>query len=219
MRGPFVEITNGTITPAHLNSIDSTFYVDPDGQPWMIFVNEWPNFEDKIGKMAVAKLSDDLTCLISEPIDLFKASEPKWTGGRNVTDGCFMYTTKKGSLLMIWSNFDDHGYAVGIAKSTNNKIDGKWIHEDKALYSKSMNTKYDGGHGMIFTDTDGQKYLCIHTPTRHAKKEEKFLHLFRLSKKTIHLYVCFDKSISVTQKPCHRMITAAGFSLFSFMRM
>lgn len=162
--GPFVEITNGPATPADSFAIDATLYVDPEGKPWMFFVNEWPNFEDKIGKMSVARLSDDLTHLISDPIDLFRADDPKWTGGRNVTDGCFMYTTAAGSLIMTWSNFDDHGYAVGIARSENGKPDGKWIHEEKTLYSKAMGTKYDGGHGMIFTDTDGQKYLCLHMP-------------------------------------------------------
>ena len=162
--GPFTEITNGTITPPDWHCIDSTFYIDSKGQPWMVFVHEWPNFEDKIGKMAVAKLSDDLTHLISEPKDIFRADDAPWAGGRGVTDGCFLYTTKKGSLLMIWSNFDSHGYAVGIARSKNGRPDGEWEQEEKLLYSKSMGWEYDGGHGMIFQDTDGKKYLCIHAP-------------------------------------------------------
>lgn len=65
---------------------------------------------------------------------------------------------------MIWSNFDNYGYAVGIARSKNGKPDGEWEQEEKPLYSKSMGLQYDGGHGMIFQDTDGKKYLCIHTP-------------------------------------------------------
>jgi hypothetical protein len=27
-----------------------------------------------------------------------------------------------------------------------------------------MGVKYDGGHGMLFYDTDGQMYLSIHSP-------------------------------------------------------
>ena len=171
--GPFVEITDGTITPTEWDCIDSTLYVDPDGQPWMIFVHEWTRTDDKIGRMAVAKLSHDLTRLISEPSDIFRADDPKWSGGRNVTDGCFMYTTEKGSLLMIWSNFCDDGYCVGIARSENGKVDGRWIHEEKLLFSRSTTGVYDGGHAMRFTDTDGTKYLCLHTPNTPPDEREE----------------------------------------------
>ena len=162
--GPFVEITNGTITPPCWDAIDSTLYVDPDGQPWMVFVHEWTCTEDNVGLMAVAKLSDDLTHLISEPVDLFRADEPEWTNDR-VTDGCFMYTTEDNKLLMLWSNFDaDHNYTVCIAHSENGKIDGKWIHEKEPMFSIKTTKKFDGGHGMIFTALDGKKYLCVHSP-------------------------------------------------------
>jgi len=96
--GPFVEITNGHVTPAEWDSIDGTFYVDPDGQPWMIFVHEWVSTSDKVGRMAAAKLSDDLTHFISEPIELFRADDPSWAKS-GVTDGCWMYRTSDGQLL------------------------------------------------------------------------------------------------------------------------
>lgn len=162
--GPFREITDGQITPHDWDAIDGTLYVDPQGQPWLVFVHEWTSTDDGIGRFACAKLSDDLTHLISEPVEMFRADDPSWTNQR-VTDGCWMYTTKSGSLLMIWSNFEDSGYAVGIARSENGKVDGKWIQEDKLLYSKSLGGVYDGGHGMIFTDkASGQMYLSIHSP-------------------------------------------------------
>ncbi len=162
--GPFVEITDGPITPATWDAIDGTFYVDRDGQPWMIFVHEWTSTDDGIGRMAAAKLSDDLTHFISEPIELFRADTSPWTK-RNVTDGCWMYECSDGELIMIWSNFDANGgYAVGIARSDNGKVDGNWTHDYTTLYSKSLSGTYDGGHGMIFVDTDGQMYLSIHSP-------------------------------------------------------
>ena len=161
--GPFVEITNGHLTPSDWDCIDATFYVDPDGQPWMVFVHEWTSTEDKVGRMAIAKLSDDLTHFISEPVEIFRADDPAWTDS-NVTDGCWMYTTSEGKLLMIWSNFCSEGYCVGIAHPDNNKIDGNWIQEDTLLYSKSSTGVYDGGHGMIFTGLDGITYLSIHSP-------------------------------------------------------
>ena len=162
--GPFVEITNGHITQSDRDCIDGTLYVDKDGQPWLVFVHEWTSTDDKIGRMDVAKLSDDLTHFISEPVELFRADDPSWSD-HCVTDGCFLYETKDGGLIMIWSNFDrEHNYCVGIAKSENGKVDGKWIQQDELLFSKAYTGIYDGGHGMIFTDSDSTKYLCVHSP-------------------------------------------------------
>lgn len=161
--GPFAEITNGHITPHDWDSIDGTFYLDENGQPWMVFVHEWVSTDDNVGRMAVAKLSDDLTHFISEPIELFRADAPVWA--RNgVTDGCFMYKTKDNQLLMLWSNFCEQGYCVGIARSKNGKIDGEWVQDDNLLFSREISGQYDGGHGMIFTDFNGQMYLSIHSP-------------------------------------------------------
>ena len=161
--GPFEEISDGHLTPADWDAIDGTLYVDKEGQPWMVFVHEWTSTDDKIGRMALARLSDDLSSFISEPVELFRADDPSWTD-RMVTDGCFLYDTADGGLLMIWSNFEKDGYCVGIAKSENGKIDGKWIQQDTLLFSKAISGDYDGGHGMIFTDKDGAKYLCLHSP-------------------------------------------------------
>ena len=161
--GPFREITGGHITPKDWDSIDGTFYVDPDGQPWMVFVHEWTSTDDGVGRMAAAKLSEDLTHFISEPVELFRADAPAWTIGK-VTDGCWMYRCEDGQLLMLWSNWDTLGYCVGIARSASGRVDGEWTQDKEMLYSKSMTGQYDGGHGMIFTDTDGQMYLSIHSP-------------------------------------------------------
>ena len=75
-----------------------------------------------------------------------------------------MYKTQDNQLLMLWSNFCEHGYCVAIARSKNGKIDGEWVHDEKLLFSKETFGQYDGGHGMIFTDIDGQRYLSIHSP-------------------------------------------------------
>lgn len=66
---------------------------------------------------------------------------------------------------MIWSNFAKDGYCVGIAESENGKPDGKWIQKDKRLFGKTdANYPFDGGHGMIFANVDGQLYLSMHSP-------------------------------------------------------
>ncbi len=177
--GPFMEITNGHITPADWDAIDGTFYVDEDGQPWMIFVHEWTSTDDKTGRMAAAKLSDDLTHFISEPIELFRADDPEWTD-QKITDGCFMYKSKDEKLLMIWSINWKEGYCEAIARSENGKITGKWVQEKEPFFSKLTTGEYDGGHGMIFKDTDGQIYLAVHspnTPTEETGQNALFIPL------------------------------------------
>ena len=163
--GPFVEISDGHVTPTDWDSIDGTLYVDRDGQPWMVFVHEWTSTDDGIGRMAAAKLSDDLSSFVSEPVELFRADDPAWTN-QAVTDGCYLYDCADGTLLMIWSNFEDAGYCVGIARSDNGRVDGSWSQDTRLLYSKNLTGTYDGGHGMIFEDTDGQLYLSINYTSR-----------------------------------------------------
>jgi len=75
-----------------------------------------------------------------------------------------MYRTAEGELLMVWSNFDKYGYSVAIARSESGNILGTWKHDERQLYSWCYTGEYDGGHGMIFTDTDGQMYLSMHSP-------------------------------------------------------
>ena len=161
--GPFVEITNGHITPKDWDSIDGTFWVDDEGQPWMVFVHEWTSTDDGIGRMAAAKLSSDLTHFLSEPVELFRADDAPWANIQ-VTDGCFLHKTSEGRLLMLWSNSYNDEYRVGIAYSKNGKVDGEWIQAKKPLFTKEIGGKHDGGHGMIFKANDGQSYLAIHSP-------------------------------------------------------
>lgn len=171
--GPFVSITNGQITPSEWDCIDGTLYVDEVGDPWLIFVREWVSAPGNVGTMVIARLSDDLTQLVSEPVEIFRATEPDWTA-HSVTDGCWLYKTEGGELLMLWSNFTSSGYCVAVVKSDNGKIDGNWSHCARLLITKDQLGKYDGGHGMIFTDVDGQMYVAIHSPnTATADRTEK----------------------------------------------
>ena len=156
----------GHITPIDWDAIDGTLYVDGAGKPWMVFVYEWTSTSDGIGRMAYAPLSDDLTYFTAEPQIMFKASDPAWAS-RQVTDGPWMYTCEDGTLLMIWSNMGSSGYAVGVAVSSNGRLDGEWTQMEKALVTGNKTSIYsatEGGHGMLFKDFDGRMYLAIHTP-------------------------------------------------------
>ncbi len=161
--GPFEQIGDGHITPHTRDCIDGTLYIDGEGQPWMVYVNEWTSDEDGIGDMAAAKLSEELDCFISEPIILFQGTDAIWADG-NITDGPCLYRTDNGNLLMLWSNDSINGYAVGIAYSDNGEIDGKWYQQPIPLYEKNLYRDLEGGHPMIFTDLNGRELMVIHSP-------------------------------------------------------
>ena len=42
------------------DTIDGTFYVDEDGQPWKVFAHEWTSMPDKIGGMDGEWIQDGL---------------------------------------------------------------------------------------------------------------------------------------------------------------
>ena len=180
--GPFEEI--GIISPLDWDSIDGTLYIDEENQPWLVFVHEWTSMPepDKIGAISCAKLNNDLSGFISEPKDLFYATDPEWARNR-VTDGPFMYRTDNQKLLMIWSNFSPNGYVVAVASSTNGKVDGEWVQE-RLLFDE------DGGHAMIFKTFEGDVMLALHTPNMlKTKTNIEHLLLLELKEENDMLYL------------------------------
>lgn len=159
--GPFLPFTDDAITPREWEALDGTFYVDKDGNPYIVFCHEWVQVKD--GQVCAMKLTKDLSAPAGEPFVLFTASQPEWmdkTRETFITDGPFIYRTQCGRLLMIWSTFMPSGYVQAVAYSDNGEIDGNWFHE-KPLFEKN------GGHGMIFDAYDGKKYLILHSPNEN----------------------------------------------------
>lgn len=162
--GPFEMITDGHITSSEWNAIDASLYVDENGDPWIIYVREWVTAPNEIGTFEVARLSEDLTKIISEPVEIFKANSSNWAT-KGVTDGCWAYKMKStGSLIMLWSNWDLGGYCVGMARSKSGSILGPWEQISTRLYSSTYSGGYDGGHASIFTDKNGQMMISFHGP-------------------------------------------------------
>ncbi len=159
--GPFLPFTDDAITPHGWRCLDGTFYVDKNGDPYIIFCREWQQVKD--GQICAMKLTKDLSAAAGEPWILFRASEPDWadkTRETFITDGPFMYRTKCGKLMMIWSTFTPKGYVQAVAYSDNGEINGNWLHE-KPLFDEN------GGHGMIFEDNNGVKHLILHSPNEN----------------------------------------------------
>jgi GH43 family beta-xylosidase len=174
--GRFEPLSDSPITPSDWECLDGTLYIE-NGEPWMIFCREWTQVID--GEMYAVKLKKDLSGRDGEPIKLFSSSQAPWTMGAQqtvngekhtvyVTDGPYMYRCGSGELLMLWSCGGKKGYAIGIAKSDNGSITGKWSHSDKMLFEEN------GGHGMIFTALDGKKYVTLHSPNRTPNERPCF---------------------------------------------
>lgn len=177
--GPFEDITNGAISPTSWDCIDGTLYIDKQGKPWLVFVHEWTSMPNKNGSMVAARLSDDFTRLIHEPIHLFYAKDAKWAT-HGVTDGPFLYRLSNGELMMLWSNFSEKGYVVSCMRSKNGEIDGEWV-QDKIIYQRGLSKSClkDGGHAMLFQRHDGQFMMSLHSP-ESDRTEGEYEHLLLL---------------------------------------
>lgn len=162
--GPFKPFSKFVTTPTDWMALDGTLWVE-DGKPYMVFCHEWVQTED--GTTEAAELLPDLSAMASLPQTLFYGSAPDWSTGIEpspgspkgyITDGCFLYRTKTGKLLMIWSSFSNGDYAIGIAESATGSVKGPWRQQEKPLFVKN------GGHGMIFRTLDGALKLVLHQP-------------------------------------------------------
>jgi beta-xylosidase len=175
--GPFKPIRNEAVTPEGWQCLDASLYVDKQGKPWMLFCHEWTQVQD--GQIAAIQLSDDLGEATGPPIILFRASDAPWREDRLgympeqgmtwisgfITDGCYAHRMQDGSLIMLWSNYSRHGYAVGYARSLSGEIQGPWEQEPIPLYVM------DGGHAMLFKRFDGQLMMSFHAPNHpHSAK-------------------------------------------------
>ncbi len=168
--GPFEQVGKSFVTPEDSDCADSTFYVDPEGQPWLAYVHSAA--PDGVGKICVAQLNSNLTALTTSPLEIFRADDSASGMNGNVTDGPYIYTCEDGKLIMLWSNVSDKGYSVGVAECYC--IDGMWRQQQRiALDGNVAGTGYDGGHGMIFTTKDEKIMLATHSPdTADGEKHE-----------------------------------------------
>ncbi len=171
--GPFRPHSDGNVTPAAWECLDGTFYVDPEGKPWMVFCHEWVQAID--GEIWAMRLNEDLSAPAGPPRLLFMASEAEWiVPGRTVqgkpsfvTDGPFMWRTADGTLLMLWAAFSKHGYTQGLARSTNGDVTGEFRQVEPLFLE-------DGGHGMIFRTKEGQLMMTLHSPNTHLEEHPFF---------------------------------------------
>jgi beta-xylosidase len=154
----------GPHPPRNFMTLDGTLYVDPEGQPWMVYAHEWIQVID--GTMEAIRLKEDLSDSVGEPIHLFKASDAPWINAERkpsikqsqyVTDGPQLYRTKTGKLMMLWASYDRDGYVETIARSRSGTLQGPWEQLEPLV-------RGDSGHGMLFKTFGDQWMLVLHHP-------------------------------------------------------
>jgi hypothetical protein len=180
--GPFTVVDPSRPTPPeHLMTLDGTLYVDPSGQPWMVYAHEWLQTID--GTMEAIRLAPDLSGAVGEPVFLFKGSDASRIGEQipggaphqippYVTDGPQVYRTPDGSLLMLWSTYEKNaagrdgtlsgGYVQTCAVSRSGDIRGPW-QQFRPL------VRDDSGHGMLFHTFEGRLMMVLHRPFENAR--------------------------------------------------
>jgi beta-xylosidase len=176
--GVFAPITAGPLTPEDWNCLDGTFYLDEQGTPWLLFSHSVP--EELRGAICAAQLSPDLTKFASKPHVLFYADTAPWSkpipfakeefgvdGDAYFSDGPYLFKDEDGNLCMLWSSWSERGYAMGVSKSADGTLCSEWIHGTEPIFQ-------GGGHGMIFADKNGEKYLTFHAPNETLKEKPVF---------------------------------------------
>lgn len=171
--GPFKPFENKSTLPVDMMTLDATLWVE-DGVPYTVFAHEWVQIKD--GTIEYVRLKDDLSGIVGEPKRLFNASDAVWSVkntdyGCHVTDGPWLYTSKTGKLLMVWSSFSKTGYTVGIARSESGKLAGPWKQQAEPIYAQ------DGGHPMLFKRLDGQLMMSFHSPNKGGLERTKLFEM------------------------------------------
>lgn len=162
--GPFKAFSTDPHTPIDQMALDGTLWVE-DGTPYIVYCHEWVQIDD--GAIEMRPLKKDLSAPTAPPTRLFCASAADWVDKRRtiVTDGCFLYRTKTGKLLMTWSSWSNGKYSIGIAESTTGRLSGPWKHQAEPLFDDNA------GHCMIFRSFDGKLRVVFHCPNDPAGKE------------------------------------------------
>lgn len=163
--GPYRPVSAANYLPADRPTLDGTFWVDADGNPYMVFCGEW--LHNQNGTIEKIRLSKDLSSSEGEPSLMFHASDSPWSRDERdgvvkfnrVTDGPWLFRTGTGRLGMIWTSWVFSDYTMGVAYSESGTLDGPWIHEPEPI------TPPNYGHGMIFTDLNGETLLSAHSHT------------------------------------------------------
>lgn len=187
--GPYRPMRDPVYLPAFKPTLDGTFWVDADGQPYMVYCHEW--LQAGYGTMEKIRLTPDLSGSVGTASLLFSAADAPWSRGDDVpeevaaghrradgtvpnvvTDGPWLFRTQSGRLGMIWTSWIGGDYTMGVAYSQSGTLDGPWQHEPKPL------TPPNYGHGMLFRDWRGRLLCSLHSHEVESGRTVRRPHFF-----------------------------------------
>ena len=162
--GPYRPMQDPAYLPSTQPTLDGTFWVDTDGEPYMVYCGEWlQNWDGTVEKI---RLKPDLSGPTGDGGRvLFRASSSPWSREvvdgvarpNKVTDGPYLFRTGTGRLGMIWTSWVDDVYTQGVVYSESGTLDGPWVHEPEPI------TPPNFGHGMLFQDLNGRWLMSVHS--------------------------------------------------------
>ncbi|MBP5942333.1 glycoside hydrolase family 43 protein [Streptomyces acidiscabies] len=180
--GPFTLLDpSRPTTPEHLMALDGTLYVDPAGQPWMVYAHEWLQTVD--GTMEAIRLTPDLSGTVGDAVHLFRGSDASWLNEQipaglpyrlppYITDGPQLVRAPDGALLMLWSTYEKNvpgadgslsgDYVQTYAVSESGDLTGPWTQRRPLV-------REDSGHGMLFRTFEGELMMILHRPFENAR--------------------------------------------------
>jgi hypothetical protein len=180
--GPYRPMRDETYLPANKSTLDGTFWIDKDQQPYLLYCHEWVQNQD--GTVEKIALKPDLSGITGPGQVLFRASDSPWsrenprTGParpNKVTDGPWVFRTQTGRLGMLWTSWIYDVYTQGVAYSASGTLAGPWRQEPNPI------TPPNYGHGMLFRTFEGKDLLVLHSHQDIKGDYHRVPHLFAVN--------------------------------------
>ena len=170
--GPFVDVHNGPMFDFGYAAIDGHVFIDDDKTAYFYYSRDCSeNVVNGVhtSQLYVAKLNDDLTQIISEPVFLFGATEafeckhvdPNWRWNEGP------YMLKKDGVYYL--NYSGNCYATKeycICLATSDRPDGGFKKVGAILTYEAVASDFSGpGHNAFFVDKEGKLKTSFHIHT------------------------------------------------------
>jgi hypothetical protein len=168
-RGPFLAAPNGANrphTPPDFVSLGGALWVEGD-LTYLAYVHDWTQLVD--ANIEAVRLKADLSASVEDAFYLFKASDASWLPRQTAASRepryypagpPYLYRTRKGSLVAVWSSPKGGKPAVTVARSETARIRGPWKQTGSVLAENaelgSLFEAFDGRLMTIVNQAGGQ---------------------------------------------------------------
>jgi hypothetical protein len=178
-QGPFSAVpssANKPYTPADYVALGGSLYIEGD-LAWLIYVHDWTQVID--ATIDAVRLKADLSAPVEAPTYLFEASDAPWFQQQTAASrepryypagGPFVYRTRNGSLIMLWSSPRNGKSAVTVARSVTGEVRGPWKQGTTLLSD-------DSAQATVFKSFDGRLMMAVHQPAGGGGARAKLVEL------------------------------------------